>query len=65
MEASKNIKGCSNVINIQFIVAISGVNFNHILRAAFACTDPESTEKTDNLTIFFFTFAMFAFKSCS
>jgi len=30
-----------------------GFNFINILRAAFAHSDPESAEKTDNLTVFF------------
>ncbi len=29
-----------------------GVNFINILRAAFVSPDPESTQKTDNLTVF-------------
>jgi len=31
----------------------SSVNFINILRAAFACADPKSAKKTDNLTVFF------------
>jgi hypothetical protein len=31
----------------------TGVNFVNVLRAAFACADPESAKKTDNLTSFF------------
>jgi len=31
----------------------SGVNFINVLLAAFACADPESTKKTDNLTVLF------------
>ncbi len=32
------------------------VNFVNVLRAAFACTDPESEKKTDGLTVFFVLF---------
>jgi len=32
---------------------LSGVNFKNVLQAAFAHTDPESTKKTGNLTVFF------------
>jgi len=31
----------------------TGVNFNNVLQAPFACTDPKSAKKTDNLTVFF------------
>ncbi len=32
---------------------LSGVNFINILQAAFTNADPESTKKTDTLTVFF------------
>jgi len=32
---------------------VAEINFIIVLRAAFACTDPESEKKTDGLTVFF------------
>jgi len=31
----------------------SGVNYINVLKAAFACTDPKSTKKTVELSVFF------------
>ncbi len=40
--------------NKMSVKSASGVNFIIVLlQAAFACTDPESSKKTDNLTVFF------------
>jgi len=36
-----------------FVWRQPGVNFINILRVAFACADPESSKKTENLTVFF------------
>ncbi len=42
------------------------VNFIKALQAGrFSCNDPVSTKKTDNLTVFFSPFGIWAHKSCS
>jgi len=43
----------------------SGVNFTNVLQAAFMLSDPESTKKLLDLTVFFYAFGICAFKSCS
>ncbi len=48
-----NIPGKQFNDMIRLVTTVTpGVNFINILRAAFALTDPDSTKKTDNLTVF-------------
>ncbi len=41
------------------------VNFENIQCAAFTFADPKSTKKTDDLTVFFCTFGILKWKSCT
>ncbi len=39
--------------SIMLMKLTAGVNFTNVSKAAFAHTDPKSTKKTDNFTVFF------------